>query len=87
MNICGGETCKCDSDHILRSSYCASNCIFSHSANTDQLQQLHLQEMYRLPIFTYSNASVASLTNIQLDHMNAGWLFIGIFLVSINGTL
>ena len=72
INICGGKTCKCDIDPILRSFYCASNCIFSHCANTDQLLQLHLQESYSLSILTYASA-VISFTKVQLDRMNAGW--------------
>jgi len=50
----------------------ACNSILSHSNNTDELVQLKLQELYCLPILTYSIAAV-DLKAKQLTELNVCW--------------
>jgi len=67
-----GKNITFDVNPVKRLFYAACNSILNHSSNLEELVQLKLQELYSLPILTYSIAAL-ELKAKQLTELNVCW--------------
>ena len=72
ITFTAGSRMLCDVNAACRKFYAASNTVFCHSSNLDELMQLHLQQSDCLPVLTYATAALY-LTQSQSKALNVCW--------------
>jgi exonuclease III len=72
VNLISGPHSICDTDHISRKFYCASNCVFTYSSSLTELMQLYLQTSFCLPVLQYVFGALR-LNQTQVKSLNVCW--------------